>query len=158
MTRWTEKQLAEHLKRHGVPGAAILPVDTSDPPFLPPLDEVTIDLPPPISVNRLRMIDWGGHKRAKRWKAAADKLVMAAKCRAVNPVPKNGPPFPRFEVWIILDERRNNLDADNSHKMIIDYLKRINLITDDAKKYMRWVHIGWGVAPEGCRLILRPAA
>lgn len=35
--RWTEQQLADHLARHGVPGADVPRSDTSNPPFaLPP--------------------------------------------------------------------------------------------------------------------------
>lgn len=125
-----------------------------DIPFaLPPqeLRSVVLDLPPPISVNRVRKIDFAKLRLSKRWVQMADALVMAARCRQREPIKK----IPgRFEIKIVLCEQRNKLDADNAVKGIIDYLRRIELITNDSKRYMRRVVVEWGHAPEGCRIIL----
>jgi hypothetical protein len=43
-------------------------------------------------------------------------------------------------------------------KAAIDYLRRVGLIHNDDKRYLRRLVVEWGDAPEGCRLILRGAA
>jgi hypothetical protein len=127
----------------------------SDAPFhCPP--EIVLDLPAPISVNKLRKIDWAASKRMKDWKRSADNYVLAAKCRTENPL--RPMKIPRFELWITLSEAMVDIDADNGLKHLIDYLRRIDLIENDAKKNMRGLHVVFGVAPIGCRVTVRPIA
>jgi Holliday junction resolvase RusA-like endonuclease len=127
-----------------------------DRPFGAPLD-IELDLPPPPSANRI----WKRAKSGKRqvftspeytaWKRAADGLIgVTAQLRGVQPI------LGQFEAIVILCERQNKLDLDNSLKSLLDYAKRLCLITDDGPKYLRRVVAEWGDAPHGCRLILRP--
>lgn len=122
-----------------------------DLPFLPAPD-VVLDVPVPPSVNRLCRISYANRPLLRRWKKTADMMLMASgqyrQAKAVK-----GP----FELHVVLDERRCRADPDNVIKVAIDFLKRIELITDDSPKYARQIVIKWGEAPEGCRLILRGA-
>lgn len=127
-----------------------------DRPFAPPLD-IELDLPAPPSVNRI----WQRAKAGKRhvytapvytaWKREADALIGAmAQLRGVKPI------FGAFEATVILSEKHTKIDLDNAVKPLLDYAKRINLITDDGPKFQRRTVLQWGYAPHGCKLILRP--
>lgn len=127
---------------------------TDDPPFACPPDKViSFDLPPPVSVNRTRRIDWTANKLLNRWKRRADMLIMAN-----GGVRKLGKMPGKFEVKICLDEHHVGIDADNAAKSLIDYCRRLELIVDDSPKYMRRVIIEWGYVPHGCRITLREVA
>lgn len=153
--RWTEDQLAAHLKRTGVPGRPIK-VDTSSPPFA--LEEpIFLDLPVPPSVNKTRRYDMSSTKIVRDWKDRAEPLVLAAKTSAINPLRLSK--ISRFEVAIVVSEDHTEMDLDNGIKTLIDYLKIIGVIRDDAKKNMRGLTVIWGSAaeaPEGCRVFVRP--
>jgi len=116
--------------------------------------EIVLDLPAPPSVNKLRRIDWWQHKLADKWKKGADGYVLAAKCRAENPVRLMK--ISRFELFITMSETHTKVDLDNSLKCLIDYLRHIELIENDAPKNMRGLHVVWGHAPHGCRVTVRP--
>ena len=118
----------------------------SDPRF------VMLDLPPPVSVNKYRKIDWSKHATLEAWKRHADLFVLAAKRR---PDPPKFEKLERFSVTLILSEDHCKLDLDNAVKSVVDYLKRIEVIADDAPKNMRVLHVMWGNAPAGCRVIVR---
>jgi hypothetical protein len=115
---------------------------------------IILDLPVPISVNKLRRIDWASHKAAGRWREQADRHLLIAKTRADNPVRCLS--LERFEIEITLDDDIVNLDLDNSLKMLIDYIKHRSIIRDDSKKCMRKLTVIWGSAPEGCRVRVLP--
>lgn len=133
---------------------AFLPPDVSSPPFALPAD-VVLDIPIPPSVNRTRRVDMAAAAATEDWKRQADLLLMATgQYRAA----RRAPPLERFELLIILDEKRCRLDPDNPVKAAVDYLRRIELIKNDDKRYMRRIVVEWGEAPEGCRLILRGTA
>jgi len=125
----------------------------ADAPFHAPPD-IILDLPPPISVNETRKIDWTAHRRLGEWKRKADAFVLEAKRRKINPLKLTK--IKRFEIWITLSESLVNIDADNAPKHLIDYLRLIELIENDAKKNMRAVHVTWGFAPAGCRVVIKP--
>jgi hypothetical protein len=127
----------------------------ADPPFACPPD-VVIDLPPPISVNKLRRVDWANQRMVRKWRDEANGLLLVAKRRQTNPLRFST--IDRFELGIVLDESRVKTDADNCAKILIDYLCTIGLIVDDAPRHMRKVTIQWGEAPEGCRVTIRPCA
>lgn len=96
------------------------------------------------------MVDWRGARKYKAWVQAADMAVLAR--GGMRHIPK----LPgRFEATLVLDEHLNNLDLDNAIKAVIDYARRLKIVIDDNKKFMRKVTIEWGHAPHGCRLILR---
>lgn len=110
-----------------------------------------LDVPIPPSVNRTRRVNWAGHAKLKEWHARADTLITAS--GQYRSAWRN---IPRYEVSIILDEKRCRIDPDNAAKAAIDYLRRIEVIQDDNKKHARKITIEWGEAPEGCRLIVKP--
>lgn len=125
-----------------------------DPPFAVAPD-IVLDIPVPPSVNKTRKLNKAALGEIDDWKAQADRHLMASgQFRAAKRIAIGE----RFELTIILDEQQCDLDADNPIKCAVDYLKRIELIKDDDKRYMRGLHVLWGEAPSGCRLILRGAA
>lgn len=124
----------------------------ADPPFACPPDTI-LYLPPPPSVNKTRRVDYASARVKKRWFEAADAEILAAGgLKRFARMPG------KFEITIILDEKLNRIDLDNGAKILIDYCRRLQLIINDNKQYMRRVVIEWGHAPHGCRLILRPVA
>lgn len=156
--RLSEDQLAAMLKRRGVPGAANT-ADVSAPPFAMPADQVMLDLPVPPSVNKTRRYDMAATKLVQRWKDLAQPLVLAAKTSAANPLKMSR--IDRFELAIVVSEDHTNMDLDNGIKTLIDYLKTIGVIKNDAPKNLRGFSVIWGSradAPEGCRVFVRPCA
>lgn len=125
-------------------------IDPTDLPFLPPAPRlIVLDLPPPISVNKSRKINWASHRRVQKWLRSSDMAIMAGGgVRRLGKIPA------QFEVRIILDEQQTHCDADNAAKILIDYCRRLELVVDDNKKYMRRVIIEFGEAPTGCRVVL----
>ncbi len=123
----------------------------TDIPFQVPADKVVaIELPPPMSVNATRKQNWAAKPLIEEWIERADKLVLSAGgMRKIGKLPG------KFELTICLDEDLCQLDADNAPKILIDYCRRLEIIKDDNKKYLRRLVIEWGVAPTGCRLTFR---
>lgn len=115
------------------------------------MTEIILDLLPPPSVNRTRKMNWAAQPKIQAWKDAVDKLLLAAWSGGKRPKPITG----KFEATIILSETATGIDLDNAPKQVLDMAKRLGLIVDDGKKYMRRVVIEWGEAEEGCRLILK---
>lgn len=115
---------------------------------------VVLDLPVPISVNRLRRINWATQKSASTWRDMADRHLLMAKVRKDNPVRLLS--IQRFELLIVLSEETVLLDLDNSLKLLIDYLRHRNIIEDDGPKHMRRLTVEWGHAPEGVRVTITP--
>lgn len=131
--------------------SALPKIDFSDPPFgIPP--DVILDIPVPPSVNRTRKLDRRALGEIEAWKSDCDKSLMAS---GQYRVAKKHKPEGRFELKIILCEQKCALDADNPVKAAIDYLRRIELIRNDDKRFLRRFTVEWGDAPRGCRLILR---
>jgi len=118
------------------------------------MSDIVLDLPVPISVNKLRRINWRAQKRAELWRDQADRHLLLAKTRKDNPV--RILLLERFEIWITLDERKVVLDADNAVKLVVDYLRYRDIIKDDGPKHMRRLVVEWGDAPEGCRVTVKP--
>ena len=133
----------EHMKLNAAPLM-------TDRPFGAPLD-IELDLPPPLSVNRTRKLNRAALRDIDRWTKQADALVTSAWTGGRRPKQA----LQQFEAIIILDEQMNRLDGDNGVKLLIDYARRLGLIADDSKKYMRELRVMWGNAPHGCKLILR---
>ena len=124
------------------------------PRFADPPDTV-LDIPVPPSVNKTRRVNWAARKDVEAWQIHADKTLMA---NGQYRKAKKHPIADRFELTVILNEKTCGQDADNPLKGIIDYLRRIKLIRDDSKKYLRKITVEWGTAPTGCRLILKAVA
>ena len=107
-----------------------------------------LDLPAPLSVNRTRRINWAAKPLIDGWIKAAHNLVMSQ-----GRLPKriSGP----FEAIIVLPHD-SAADLDNTPKMVLDYLRRIELIDNDDPKHMRRLTLEFGRAPEGCRVTIMP--
>lgn len=101
-------------------------------------------------MNKLRRIDWHGAKRAKDWRRVANGYLLMVKARPTK--------IARFEVLLVLDESTVRCDADNAIKMVVDYLRLVEIIENDSPKHMRRVTAEWGIAPLGCRVTVRPCA
>lgn len=80
-------------------------------------------------------------------------LMASGQFRAAKALAISGP----YELTIILDRKLCKSDPDNIVKVWVDYLRRLGLIEDDSPKFAERTLIIWGEAPEGCRVILRPA-
>lgn len=123
-----------------------------DRPFGCPLD-IIVDVPPPPSVNKTRRIDWKNWGIYKAWRKHADGVLMMS-----GQVRGKKKHLGRFHLEIIIDEQASGIDPDNGIKALIDYLKRIELIEDDSRKYAREINVKYGFAPEGVRLVIKPMA
>lgn len=123
-------------------------------PDPPSCADVVLDLPPPLSVNKQRRIDWSAEVRRTAWKKTADAFVLMAKRRPGNPLKLNR--IPRFEITITFDETQTGIDLDNGVKGILDFLVLREVIEDDGPKHMRKLTIEWGYAPEGARVTVTP--
>lgn len=134
--------------------AAVAIPDFSDPPFAAPA-EITLDLPSPPSVNRTRRLDFSSLRVSNAWKNVADAYVLAAKGRKISPLRLTK--ISRFELHIVMAES-SKTDLDNGLKILIDYLRKIELIEDDSPKHLRRLVVSFGLAPHGCRVTVRPCA
>jgi Holliday junction resolvase RusA-like endonuclease len=106
-----------------------------------------LDIPVPPSVNTTRRINRAAQGIHSAWEHQCDVILMASgQFRAATKFP--GP----FELDITLDEQECGKDLDNPTKHAVDYLRRIELITDDSPQYFRRLTVQWGDAPKGCRL------
>lgn len=145
--RWTEAQLASHLERTGAPGARNC-ADVSNPPFAS-LD-IVLDLPPPISVNRIWRKTKAGVIKSKdyeRWIKRADGMLLElGQLKGVRPI------LGKFTALIVV--KRSNLDLDNNSKCLLDFLQSRNFIVND--RLCEELTLRWGDAPTGARVTVRP--
>lgn len=145
--RWSEAQLASHLARTGVPGAKNC-ADVSQPPFA--LVDIVLDLPPPISVNRIWRKTKAGVIKSKdyeRWIKRADAMLLElGQLKGVRPLPG------KFTALIVV--KRSNLDLDNNSKCVLDFLQSRNFIVND--RFCEELTMRWGDAPTGARVTVKP--
>jgi len=119
-------------------------IDPTHAQFLPPDEptvprDIVLTISAPPSVNRTRKVDWRGNKKLKAWHAMADLEIMAAGGRSwVKLGMIRVPVMDCFALHIEVPEQ--GCDLDNL-KAIADYLKRIELVTDDARRNMRELHV-----------------
>lgn len=116
------------------------------------MSDIVLDLPPPISVNKLRKIYWPADKKAQEWRDMADRFLLAAKARKEVRFER----LERFELHILMSESHTNIDLDNGLKLLIDYLHQREIVANDAKKNMRRIVVEWGHAPAGCHITIKP--
>jgi Holliday junction resolvase RusA-like endonuclease len=110
---------------------------------------ITLRLPRPPSVNSSRKINWRNFKDFQEWTRKADTAVLAYKqLFGVNKIV--GP----FILKLTIEDSGRG-DLDNFAKHAIDYARRLELIVDDSRKYMRMLVIRWGNV-QGCRLQIYP--
>lgn len=127
-----------------------------DVPFKLPPDsiEITLDLPVPPSVNRLRKVDPAGKRLRKSFYHQADVHLLAQRGRTREPIPVRtliGP----YEATIQISEKLSKVDLDNHCKVLIDYAVSREFVVDDSPRYLRRLVIEWGCPINGCRLTLR---
>ena len=109
---------------------------------------IVLHLPFPLSVNATRRVDWRHAKQSRLWIQRADQLVMTQKPLRTAPA--------AFELAVVLSEAHGDLDTDNGLKILIDYLRRIEIIVNDSKRYFRRLVVEWGDAPHGCKVTVIP--
>lgn len=128
-----------------------------DRPFGCPLD-ITLDVPVPPSVNVARKIDHAGKREVGRWKLQADRHLMLNSQYRKARTALGGKPANKFMVVVTLDKAQTGIDLDNAIKVTLDYLKSRELIVDDGQNHCEGIDLRWGVAPAGCRIVLKPIA
>jgi Holliday junction resolvase RusA-like endonuclease len=95
------------------------------------------------------------HQKTKNWLRSADNMMMFV------PKAQRRPVLGKFELHITMSEQHCRLDLDNGLKCLIDYLRRIELITNDSPKYLRRLVVEWchpAVAPQGVRVTIMELA
>jgi Holliday junction resolvase RusA-like endonuclease len=133
-------------------------VSPAQAPFaLPELITITIDLPYPVSTNRIWRYGKGRVYRSelyKEWMADADAHMLMAKLRA--PTIKG-----MFDAHIYLSQEGGRLDIDNI-KCLLDWAQSRRLISNDKfcqrltiERTAAFPAVSSANAPHGCRLILR---
>lgn len=118
------------------------------------IPDIVLDLPSPPSVNRTRKINWAARRAVEAWKNVAHAYVLAAKGRSVAPLKLTK--IPKFELTVTLSRHHTRIDLDNGLKAVIDYCRQIELIEDDSPKHMCRLVVEYGLAPHGCRVVVRP--
>ena len=108
---------------------------------------MVIDLPTPPSVNRTRRVDWAGETKRREWYRQADVMVLKQRVMSQK---MTGP----FQVRIVIPEK-GRLDPDNYFKVLLDYLRRVELIPGDSRKYVKRIVMDLGEAPTGVRVELQ---
>lgn len=111
---------------------------------------IRLDLPPPLSVNATRRINFAALGRVAEWRRQADALFLTVKRQLAG-----RQIFGRYEAVVILNEK-NRLDIDNGVKGLLDYASHCGLVEDDSPKYLRKLTVKFGDAPHGSRLVLIP--
>lgn len=113
------------------------------------MGDIVLDLPPPISVNRIWRKTKAGVCKSKdyeRWIKTADAMLLElGQLRGVKPIAG------RFTATIIV--RRSRLDLDNNAKSVLDFLQSRNFIVND--NLCEELTLRWGDAPTGARVIVR---
>ena len=123
----------------------------ADAPFHAPPD-IVLHLPPPVSVNKSRKVDWKGQQKVKDWLRLADQFLTVAKTRREVRFER----LKRYEVHITLSEDHCATDADNGLKLLIDYLRSRDITAGDGPKQLRKIVVEWGFAPAGVRVVVKP--
>lgn len=113
--------------------------------------EIVLELPQPISVNRIWRKTKAGISKSKayeRWiKSADDMLLDLGQLRGVKPI--DG----KFTATIVV--KRSRTDLDNNSKSVLDFLQSRNFIIND--NLCEELTLRWGDAPTGCRVTVRSA-
>lgn len=113
------------------------------------MNDIVLDLPPPISVNRIwRKTKAGVIKSVayQSWIKRADAMLLElGQLRGIRPIPG------KFTANIVV--KRSRLDLDNNAKSVLDFLQSRCFIVNDS--LCEELTIRWGDAPTGCRVTVR---
>lgn len=123
----------------------------ADAPFHCPPD-ITLDLPGPISVNRIWRKTKAGVIKSPAyhaWIRQADAMLLElGQMKGVRQIPG------KFTATIVA--KRSNLDLDNNSKVVLDFLQSRGFIVND--RLCEELTLRWGDAPTGARVTVRPCA
>lgn len=112
------------------------------------VDQITLDLPLPPSVNRFTAKLGNKSAVAQAWIKQTDRTLMIA-----GKLPRQiKGDFLIKIVWS--DNEFGRSDIDNRIKPLLDYLQRIGLVSDD-RRCVR-LDVGFGQTKLGCRVMLCP--
>ena len=118
-------------------------------PEILPKDALVLDLPTPPSVNRTSGDRLGNeHPKVRQWRRSADAHLLYT--RQSNRLRLIGG-LVTIDIWWDIQMVG---DIDNRIKHLLDYLQRLNVITNDSR--CRRLLVDYGTAPDGCRVRLRP--
>ena len=110
---------------------------------------LVLDLPPPISVNRMRRIDWRNQKTYINWRIWAGRLYQESggdrKHDAIV-----GP----YAVVLTIDPKHSKADLDNTIKAAIDWAVGMKLVQGDGPQYLRELTVRWGETKYGGTLAI----
>lgn len=114
------------------------------------MSTVVLDLPAPISVNRIWRKTKAGVIKSpayQRWIETADEMLLElGQLRGIKQIAG------KFTATIVV--RRSRLDLDNNSKCVLDFLQSRNFILND--NLCEELTLRWGDAPTGCRVTVRP--
>jgi len=113
-------------------------------------DPLIINLPLPPSVNRYSGKLGNQSPIVQAWWDQADRHVFEHMREVRRKATKDA--FVLHVTWS--DKYWTKWDADNRVKPLLDYLERIEAINNDKKLW--FLSVGWGEAPLGCRVQIRP--
>ena len=118
--------------------------------------KITLNLPPPISVNQIWRQKRGGayiSKPYQNWIQQAGLEWLTQKKGQPRKIEGN------FKAVLILAKRKSGKgDLDNFIKCVLDFAVNHQLVSDDC--YCQALYVRWGTeqeAPMGCRLTLKSA-
>jgi hypothetical protein len=112
---------------------------------------ITLDLPIPPSVNRLRRVDWANHKKRQEYYLRTDLFLTAHGPRPAPVRTITG----AYELRIQIPESLSGIDLDNHCKALIDYLVSREFVPDDSKRYLRRLVIEWGSPTPACHITIK---
>ena len=116
-----------------------------------PAIHITLDLPIPPSVNRIRRIDWGKYKDHQQWRLRTDLFLTAHGPRPAPVRQITG----AYELRIQIPEALSGIDLDNHCKALIDYLVSREFIPDDSRRYLRRLVVEWGSPTPACHITIK---
>ena len=113
-------------------------------------EPITLDLPLPPSVNKIRRINWASYADYKRWREDADKCLMLHKQNKQSPI------LVPCSVLIEIAYDKLIADPDNILKGLLDYCVSRGFLNDDRKRFLREIILRFTTEPlpEGCRVTL----
>ena len=112
---------------------------------------ITLELPIPPSVNRLRKVDWAGDRKRREFYQRADNFLAL---HGPRPAPvrliTGG-----YEIRIQIPESLSGIDLDNHCKAILDYLVSREIVPDDSRRFLRRLVVEWGSPTPACRITIK---
>lgn len=105
---------------------------------------LTLHLPPPVSVNKHRRIDWRNRSAYIAWREWAGKLFMEQGGLRFNPPIKG-----RYAAIVTIDPHHTKCDLDNTVKAAIDFLVTMGVVEGDGPMHMREITVKWGPTKHG---------